>query len=148
MFSFLYTIFDSFLEWIGLKYDESPGLDLIMKESVYENISCDIEYINNRKKYSRFKDIEQIYEIIRNDYNLTIATFHTPLNLLLWFDEKIEEANNQKNVEEKVKLLLLKVEYEKWLDIQKRESHMILKRSLLEESITVDDYIEIMNDTY
>lgn len=147
MFSFLYTIFDSLLEWIGLKYEESKGLDTVMRESIFENISNDIEYINNRKSHSKFKDIEEIYEIIRNDYNLTIATFHTPLNLLLWFDEQILESNEQKNVEEKVKLLLLKVEYEKWLDIEKRDSQLKMKQSLLEDSITIDDYIEIINET-
>lgn len=147
MLSFLYTIFDSLLEWIGLKYEESKGLDTVMRESIFENISNDIEYINNRKSHSKFKDIEEIYEIIRNDYNLTIATFHTPLNLLLWFDEQILESNEQKNVEEKVKLLLLKVEYEKWLDIEKRDSQLKMKQSLLEDSITIDDYIEIINET-
>lgn len=147
MLSFLYTIFDSLLEWIGLKYEESKGLDTVMRESIYENISNDIEYINNRKSHSKFKDIEEIYEIIRRDYNLTITTFHTPLNLLLWFDEKILESSEQKNVEEKVKLLLLKVEYEKWLDIEKRDSQLKMKQSLLEDSITIDDYIEIINES-
>ena len=109
MLSFLYTIFGSLLEWIGLKYDDPPGLDTLMRESVYENISNDIEYINNRKNYSKFKHIDEIYDIIRRDYNLTIATFQTTLNLLLWFDEKIAEANELKNVEEKIKLLLIDI---------------------------------------
>ena len=72
--------------------------------------------------------------------------FGDSLNILSWFTETIDGFTEEKNVEEKVKLLLLKVEYEKWSDITKREKHLSLKESLLDDSLTVDDYIEIMNE--
>ena len=53
MFSFLYTIFDTILDWIGLKDSgySNKGLDDVMRESLYEHIQYDKEYIENRKVF-------------------------------------------------------------------------------------------------
>lgn len=150
MFSFLYAIFDKILDWIGLSQNHvslDNGLTDVIKDSLYEHIEYDKQYIENRKKHSKYTDIQQIYNIIRKDYNLTISDYVTHENLIKWFDESILEANDQKNTENKIKLLLLKVEYEKWRDIEKRNSQMQMKQSLLFDQLSIDDYIEIMNES-
>ena len=68
-------------------------------------------------------------------------------NLIDWFNESIAEATETKDINKKIKLLLLKVEYEKWRDIQKRDTSMRMKESLLGENLSIDDYIEIMNES-
>lgn len=149
MLSFLYAIFDTILDWIGLNQYQSyssKGLTDVIKDSLYENIEYDKEYIDNRKKHSRYKDIQEIYEILRTDYNITISNYVTHENLIDWFNENIRVATELKDTENKVKLLLLKVEYEKWSDIEKRDTSMKMKQSLLNEDLSIDDYIEIMNE--
>ena len=149
MLSFLYAIFDTILDWIGLnQYHTYPnkGLTDAIKDSLYENIEYDKEYIDNRKKHSRYKDIQEIYEILRKDFNLTISDYVTHENLIDWFNECIRVATDIKDTEKKIKLLLLKVEYEKWYDIEKRDTNMKMKQSLLDEDLSIDDYIEIMNE--
>ncbi len=149
MFSFLYTIFDTILDWIGLKNStySNKGLNDVMRESLYEHIQYDKEYIENRKSFSKYTDINEIYEILIKDYNLTLPIFTESDNLIEWFNESIAEATETKNIENKIKLLLLKVEYEKWRDIQKRDTYMRMKESLLDEDLSIDDYIEIMNES-
>ena len=149
MFSFLYTIFDTILDWIGLKNStySNKGLNDVMRESLYEHIQYDKEYIENRKSFSKYTDINEIYDILIKDYNLTLPIFTESDNLIEWFNESIAEATETKDIEKKIKLLLLKVEYEKWRDIQKRDTYMRMKESLLEEDLSIDDYIEIMNES-
>ena len=149
MFSFLYTIFDTILDWIGLKNStySNKGLNDVMRESLYEHIQYDKEYIENRKSFSKYTDINEIYDILIKDYNLTIPIFTESDNLIEWFNESIAEATETKDIEKKIRLLLLKVEYEKWRDIQKRDTYMRMKESLLEEDLSIDDYIEIMNES-
>ena len=149
MFSFLYTIFDTILDWIGLKNStySNKGLNDVMRESLYEHIQYDKEYIENRKSFSKYTDINEIYDILIKDYNLTLPIFTESDNLIEWFNESIAEATETKNIENKIKLLLLKVEYEKWRDIQKRDTYMRMKESLLDEDLSIDDYIEIMNES-
>lgn len=150
MLSFLYAIFDTILDWIGLNDYHSysnKGLTDVIKDSLYENIEYDKEYIDNRKKHSKYTDIQEIYEILRKDFNLTISNYVTHENLIDWFNESIHAANDVKDTEKKIKLLLLKVEYEKWWDIEKRDTNMKMKQSLLDEDLSIDDYIEIMNES-
>ena len=150
MFSFLYTIFDTILDWIGLRDDSrytNKGLNDIMRESLQEHIQYDKEYIENRKSFSKYKDIYEIYDILEKDYDLSLPSFTESDNLIDWFNESIAEATDTKNTERKIKLLLLKVEYEKWKDIQRRDTNMKMKESLLEEDLSIDDYIEIMNES-
>ena len=147
MFYFLYSIFDTLLEWVGLKTEEkSNGLNDLLRESIYSDIEYDKRYIESRKKRYKYNSIYDIYKILDKDYGLKLPMFGDSLNILSWFTETIDGFTEEKNVEEKVKLLLLKVEYEKWSDITKREKHLSLKESLLDDSLTVDDYIEIMNE--
>ena len=147
MFYFLYSIFDTLLEWVGLKTEEkSNGLNDLLRESIYSDIEYDKRYIESRKKRSKYNSIYDIYKILDKDYGLKLPMFGDSLNILSWFTETIDGFTEENNVEEKVKLLLLKVEYEKWSDITKREKHLSLKESLLDDSLTVDDYIEIMNE--
>ena len=149
MFSFLYTIFDTILDWIGLKNStySNKGLNDVMRESLYEHIQYDKAYTENRKSFSKYTDINEIYDILIKDYNLTLPIFTESDNLIEWFNESIAEATETKDIEKKIKLLLLKVEYEKWRDIQKRDTYMRMKESLLEEDLSIDDYIEIMNES-
>ena len=149
MFSFLYTIFDTILDWIGLKNStySNKGLNDVMRESLYEHIQYDKEYIENRKSFSKYTDINEIYDILIKDYNLTLPIFTESDNLIEWFNESIAEATETKDIEKKIRLLLLKVEYEKWRDIQKRDTYMRMKESLLDEDLSIDDYIEIMKES-
>ena len=149
MFSFLYTIFDTILDWIGLKDSgySNKGLDDVMRESLYEHIQYDKEYIENRKSFSKYNDIYEIYDILEKDYNLILPKLTESDNLIDWFNESIAEATETKDINKKIKLLLLKVEYEKWRDIQKRDTSMRMKESLLGENLSIDDYIEIMNES-
>ena len=149
MFSFLYTIFDTILDWIGLKDSgySNKGLDDVMRESLYEHIQYDKEYIENRKSFSKYNDIYEIYDILEKDYNLILPKLTESDNLIDWFNESIAEATETKDINKKIKLLLLKVEYEKWKDIQKRDTSMRMKESLLGENLSIDDYIEIMNES-
>ena len=149
MFSFLYTIFDTILDWIGLRDSgySNKGLDDVMRESLYEHIQYDKEYIENRKSFSKYNDIYEIYDILEKDYNLILPKLTESDNLIDWFNESIAEATETKDINKKIKLLLLKVEYEKWKDIQKRDTSMRMKESLLGENLSIDDYIEIMNES-
>tara|TARA_B000000557_G_scaffold14047_1_gene11059 strand:+ start:359 stop:808 length:450 start_codon:yes stop_codon:yes gene_type:complete len=149
MFSFLYTIFDTILDWIGLKDSgySNKGLDDVMRESLYEHIQYDKEYIENRKSFSKYNDIYEIYDILEKDFNLILPKLTESDNLIDWFNESIAEATETKDINKKIKLLLLKVEYEKWRDIQKRDTSMRMKESLLGEDLSIDDYIEIMNES-
>lgn len=149
MFSFLYTIFDTILDWIGLKDSgySNKGLDDVMRESLYEHIQYDKEYIENRKSFSKYNDIYEIYDILEKDFNLILPKLTESDNLIDWFNESIAEATETKDINKKIKLLLLKVEYEKWRDIQKRDTSMRMKESLLGENLSIDDYIEIMNES-
>ena len=149
MFSFLYTIFDTILDWIGLRDSgySNKGLDDVMRESLYEHIQYDKEYIENRKSFSKYNDIYEIYDILEKDYNLILPKLTESDNLIDWFNESIAEATETKDINKKIKLLLLKVEYEKWRDIQKRDTSMRMKESLLGENLSIDDYIEIMNES-
>lgn len=149
MFSFLYTIFDTILDWIGLKEPgySNKGLDVVMRESLYEHIQYDKEYIENRKSFSKYNDIYEIYDILEKDFNLILPKLTESDNLIDWFNESIDEATLTKDINKKIKLLLLKVEYEKWRDIQKRDTSMRMKESLLGEDLSIDDYIEIMNES-
>ena len=46
MFYFLYSIFDTLLEWVGLKTEEkSNGLNDLLRESIYSDIEYDKRYI-------------------------------------------------------------------------------------------------------
>lgn len=147
MFSFLYTILDSILEWTGFKSVEpAKGMSDVLRESLCSHIEHDKSYIESRKKHSKYKDIHQIYDILTKDYGLKLPVFGTSLNLIDWFNEQINEYTETKQSEKKVKLLLLKVEYQKWIDITKRDNQLKLKESLLEDSITLEDFIEIMNE--
>lgn len=148
MFSFLYTIFDTILDWIGLKDSgySNKGLDDVMRESLYEHIQYDKEYIENRKSYSKYNDIYEVYDILEKDFDLILPKLTDSDNLVDWFNESISEATETKDINKKIKLLLLKVEYEKWRDIQKRDTSMRMKESLLGEDLSIDDYIEIMNE--
>ena len=149
MFSFLYTIFDTILDWIGLKDSgySNKGLDDVMRESLYEHIQYDKEYIENRKSFSKYNDIYEIYDILEKDFDLILPKLTESDNLIDWFNESIDEATLTKDINKKIKLLLLKVEYEKWRDIQKRDTSMRMKESLLGEDLSIDDYIEIMNES-
>lgn len=149
MFSFLYTIFDTILDWIGLKEPgySNKGLDVVMRESLYEHIQYDKEYIENRKSFSKYNDIYEIYDILEKDFNLILPKLTESDNLIDWFNESIAEATETQDINKKIKLLLLKVEYEKWRDIQKRDTSMRMKESLLGEDLSIDDYIEIMNES-
>jgi len=149
MFSFLYTIFDTILDWIGLKEPgySNKGLDVVMRESLYEHIQYDKEYIENRKSFSKYNDIYEIYDILEKDFDLILPKLTESDNLIDWFNESIDEATLTKDINKKIKLLLLKVEYEKWRDIQKRDTSMRMKESLLGEDLSIDDYIEIMNES-
>ena len=148
MFSFLYTIFDTILDWIGLKDSgySNKGLDDVMRESLYEHIQYDKEYIENRKSYSKYNDIYEVYDILEKDFDLILPKLTDSDNLVDWFNESISEATETKDINKNIKLLLLKVEYEKWRDIQKRDTSMRMKESLLGEDLSIDDYIEIMNE--
>lgn len=149
MFSFLYTIFDTILDWIGLKDSgySNKGLGDVMRESLYEHIQYDKEYIENRKSFSKYNDIYEIYDILEKDFDLILPKLTESDNLIDWFNESIDEATLTKDINKKIKLLLLKVEYEKWRDIQKRDTSMRMKESLLGEDLSIDDYIEIMNES-
>jgi len=149
MFSFLYTIFDTILDWIGLKEPgySNKGLDVVMRESLYEHIQYDKEYIENRKSFSKYNDIYEIYDILEKDFDLILPKLTESDNLIDWFNESIAEATETQDINKKIKLLLLKVEYEKWRDIQKRDTSMRMKESLLGEDLSIDDYIEIMNES-
>lgn len=150
MFSFLYTIFDTILDWIGLKDDYShsnKGFSDIMIESIQEHIQNDKEYIENRKSFSKYNDMYEIYDILEKDYDLILPSFTNSDNLIDWFNESIAEATDMKDTDKKVKLLLLKVEYEKWKDIENRDTNMKMKQSLLGEDLSIEDYIEIMNES-
>lgn len=151
MLSFLTLLFDQILDWIGLKnYSnvsvKSNSLDSALRDSIVERIEYNKEYIENRKKRSQYNSIHEIYRLLEKDYDLTLPKYETSDNLLDWFSEKIAEANNEKNIHEKIKLLLLKVEVEKWFDIEKKMTDLELKESLLQESLSIDDYIEIINE--
>ena len=89
MFSFLYTIFDTILDWIGLKDSgySNKGLGDVMRESLYEHIQYDKEYIENRKSFSKYNDIYEIYDILEKDFDLILPKLTESDNLIDWFNE-------------------------------------------------------------
>ena len=123
MLYYLYSFIEYIASWFRGDNELSASFYNINNEehrnSLKKNVRYFEENLNIMISNSKYDSILDIHKLILT-YDNDVGNLYNIENTISWFDKQIEERSKNKNIKEKIDLLLLKVEYANWVEIQKQ----------------------------
>jgi hypothetical protein len=143
-----YSILGLFTYSSSINVKQKQKKEELSFEEIKIRINNTKELIEEYKSKSSHKSIQNIYDILLKKYDFPSDNLKNDEYILKWFDKQILIFNDEQNIREKMKILLLKIEYLSWSKIERMGRDIQLYKIYLADMVVYENDIIKENIVY